>query len=333
MARIFFRMCGATARDGCPCDRCLGLVAKPSPSFDKSLTNQRPKARYLYVHTSISVSQPGLPDRRGRLTIPNIPFSVMNMRTRLHLAPLSASIAVLAAATSLLLPPMGWAGNEVGYVEKFALSADREKVLTELVPGSEDYYFFHALHYQNTRNEAKLAEVLKQWEARFPHENPRRRIILNREALLDYDATPQQTLAYLKDRLNLQFNHQQEARDQKPNLPAALNGERIARAVYEKAALAQDGGLQSFSLAAIEALVRNKTALSTQQHRAALGKLAQPDVANVVEFIAAELRMKDSGGFGAFPIHRALLPEQLDALAKLVPSLATNDTFVYTKIR
>jgi hypothetical protein len=40
--------------------------------------------------------------------------------------------------------------NEVGFIERFALAADREKVLTELVPGTEDYYFFHALHYQNT---------------------------------------------------------------------------------------------------------------------------------------------------------------------------------------
>ena len=36
------------------------------------------------------------------------------------------------------------AENEVGFIERFALAQDREKVLTELVPGTEDYYFFHA---------------------------------------------------------------------------------------------------------------------------------------------------------------------------------------------
>src|SRR5438105_9691077 len=97
--------------------------------------------------------------------------------------------------------PLAWAENEIGFIEKFALAPDREKVLGELVPGSEDYYFFYALHYQNTRNEAKLTDILSQWEKRAPGENARRRIILNREALLDYDATPQQTLAYLKERL------------------------------------------------------------------------------------------------------------------------------------
>ncbi len=247
------------------------------------------------------------------------------MKTRFQSA--AALIAVLT------FPTLSWAENEVGFIEKFALAADREKALSELVPGSEDYYFFHALHYQNTRNEAKLAEILKAWSDRAPNENARRRIILNREALLDYDATPQQTLAYLKERLGVQFNHQQEARDKKPNLPVALDAARVAREVFLKDTLANDPGLQSLSVGAVESLVIAKTPLSQQQHRAALGKLTRPDVVNIVEFIAAELKMKESAGFGQFAIHKALLPEQLDALAKLIPRLATEEAFVFTKLR
>ncbi len=244
-----------------------------------------------------------------------------------HFQSAAALIAVLT------FPSLSWAENEVGFIERFALAADREKALGELVPGSEDYYFFHALHAQNTRNEAKLAEILKAWEERSPNENARRRIILNREALLDYDATPQQTLAYLKERLNVQHNHQQEARDKKPNLPVALDAARVAREVFLKDTLANDPGLQSLSVEAVESLVIAKTPLSQQQHRAALGKLTRPDLANLVEFIAAELQMKESSGFGQFAIHKALLPEQLDALAKLVPRLATEEAFVFTKLR
>ncbi len=247
------------------------------------------------------------------------------MKTRFQSA--AALIAVLT------FPTLSWAENEVGFIEKFALAADREKALSELVPGSEDYYFFHALHYQNTRNEAKLAEILKAWSDRSPNENARRRIILNREALLDYDATPQQTLAYLKERLGVQFNHQQEARDQKPNLPVTLDAGRVAREVFLKDTLANDPGLQSLTVEAVESLVIAKTPLSQQQHRAALGKLTRPDVANLVEFIAAELMMKESAGFGQFAIHKALLPEQLDALAKIIPRLATEEAFVFTKLR
>src|SRR3954468_2383276 len=129
-------------------------------------------------------------------------------------------------ALSLLLAPTlsrpAMADNEIGFIERFALAPDREKVLGELVPGSEDYYFFHALHYQNTRNSAKLADILAQWKKRFPDEVERRRIIENREALLGYDANPQATITYLKERLGIRHDHQQEVRDKKPDLPTTL---------------------------------------------------------------------------------------------------------------
>src|SRR6188474_3512197 len=120
--------------------------------------------------------------------------------------------------TRFLLPLLAAAfvargDNEIGFVEKFALAADREKVLTELVPGTEDYYFYHSLHYQNSKQAAKLTAILDQWRKRFPNSN-RRKVIENREALLAYDADPQRTIAFLKDRLKPQFNHVQEARDQ-----------------------------------------------------------------------------------------------------------------------
>ena len=41
---------------------------------------------------------------------------------------------------------------------------------------------------------------------------------------------------------------------------------------------------------------------------------------------------RESRGFGEFNIHRALLPEQLDALAKLVPGLSTQQAFVFAKL-
>ena len=249
------------------------------------------------------------------------------MNTRTYLP------AALAALSSIILPALSWGDNEVGYIEKFALSAEREKVLGELVPGSEDYYYFHALHYQNTRNAAKLAEILKLWEERFPNENARRRIIMNREALLAYDAAPQQTLRYLQERLGVAHNHQQEVRDRKPNLPTKIENARLAREVFEKDALRWDNGLEGLSQEALEDFVQRQVPLSTHNRRSLLSKLARPDASGLVELILTELRSENNSGFGAFAIHRALLPEQLDALVKAMPSLATNEAFVYTRLR
>jgi len=249
------------------------------------------------------------------------------MNTRTYLP------AALAALTAIVLPELSWAANEVGFIERFALAGDREKALAELVPGSEDYYFFHALHYQNTRNAAKLADILAQWRKRSPDENARRRMIENREALLDYEATPQKTLAYLKERLGVTFNHQRVVRDQKPELPTALDPKNIAREVFERDALANDGGLESFSQGALEQLVRNKVKLTDQQRRALLNKLNRPDVPGLVELIIAELKSEDSPGFGGLAVSEHLLPEQLDALAKAVPALATEDEFIDVKLK
>ena len=241
--------------------------------------------------------------------------------------------AAIALVTTLVLPVCSWAENEIGFIEKFALAPDRAKVLGELVPGTEDYYFFHALHFQNTRDAAKLADVLDQWGKRFPGESAQRRTILNREALLAYDATPQQTLAYLRERLGLQFNHQQEVRDKKPDLPTTLDPKRVTRDIFERDSLANDRGLGSFTEEALEALVKNGAQLDLQQRRALLSRLARPDVPGIVELVALDLKTQESRGFGEFNIHRALLPAQLDALAKMIPGLSTQQAFVFAKLR
>ena len=200
------------------------------------------------------------------------------------------------------------------------------------MPGSEDFYYYHALHYQNTRDAAKFEDVMKQWKKRYPR-SERRRVIENREALIGYENNPQKTLAWLRERLNLQFNHVQEARDKKPNLPSSLDPKRVAREVFEKDALVHDGYLGSVSQEALEELVKRQVPLDEQRRRALLSKIQRPDVPNLVELIAADLKSRESRGFGEFAIHRALLPNQLDALVKAVPSLASSEPFVYTRLR
>ncbi|HEY2572677.1 MAG TPA: hypothetical protein VGH65_01370, partial [Verrucomicrobiaceae bacterium] len=223
------------------------------------------------------------------------------------------------------------ADNEIGFIEKFALAPDRAKVLQELPPGTEEFYFYHALHFQNTRNAAELKRILDEWRRAFPSSSVRD-IIDNREALLAYDADPQRTLVFLKDKLHLEFNHQQEVRDRKPDLPSALEAGRISRDVFLRQALKRDdlGGLSEREL---ERLVRDKTPLRAEQARALLSRLTQPDVSGLVEFIAADMKRPNGAEFGAYAIHQKLLPEQLDQLARLLPRIGNEPKFVRARIR
>ncbi|CAN5688056.1 hypothetical protein BH11VER1_BH11VER1_33680 [soil metagenome] len=238
-------------------------------------------------------------------------------------------LLALAALTSSL--PLR-AENEIGFIEKFALASDRTKVLGELVPGTDEYYFFHALHYQNTRDAAKFSDIMAQWKKRIPSSS-KREIIDNREALLSYDADPQKTLQYLRNKLGVSFNHVQEVRDQKPNLPTTLDPALIARSVFEASALNNVGDLSGSSDAELVSLVRRKVALTDQQRRALLSRIQRPDVPNLVDLIILDLQTQESRGFGEFAIHRALLPEQLEALVTAIPALAVSETFVRTKMR
>src|SRR5437868_2487065 len=102
----------------------------------------------------------------------------MNTRRRSFVLPFIFALAALPVFAQDRSPE-----DQVGFVEKFALAKDREAVLSQLIPGSEEFYFYNALHFQNTRQKAKLTAILDQWGKRFPS-SAQREMIENREALL-----------------------------------------------------------------------------------------------------------------------------------------------------
>ena len=233
-------------------------------------------------------------------------------------------------AFALLLPLAAFAENEIGFIERFALAADREKALGELVPGSEEYYFFHALHYQNVRDTAKLNNLLNEWRQRTPDENEARRVILNREAILNYEKEPLVTLKYLIERLGIRHDHQRQVPDAKPDLPTSLDPAKISREVFLRDTLNNDRGLQSLSQDALASLIRDQVPLTPDQRRAVLQKLQRPDVPNLVAALNADFKTEPFIGFGDLPIHRQLLISQLD---ELKAEHGSSTSFIYTYLR
>lgn len=226
---------------------------------------------------------------------------------------------------------LGRAANEPGFVEAFVLADNREQALARLVPGTEEHYFFHALHWQNTGAARKLAEVLEAWGKRFP-ESPLRREILNREALMAHAQDPQRTLAYLREQLGPRLDHVQVLPDRPPDLPSALDEARVAREVYLARVLASDD-LAGASEEVLESLVREKRSLRPSQRRALLRRMRWPSVPGLVEWIAEDLKAEGSRGFGELGVHRMLLPGQLDRLRELVPGVATQAAYVHERLR
>src|SRR5262245_38667728 len=116
--------------------------------------------------------------------------------------------------------------GDVGFIEAFALAKDRSVSLRQLIPGTEDYYYYHALHYQSTEQHEKVEELTRPWLERFG-QTARLTEIQTRHALLTYDRNPEKSLSYLRNRLGLRFEHQKETPGTPPNLPTALDPKLI----------------------------------------------------------------------------------------------------------
>lgn len=218
------------------------------------------------------------------------------------------------------------AEGEIGFIEDFALAPDRGKALEKLIPGTEDDYYYSALHAQNSGRLAEVDELLKPWIKQFGR-TPRVIEIENRQALLRYDEQPRETLDYLRRRLGLQFNHRKDEAARNAELSTQLDPGLISDETLRARALQwHQGTLQGFETRALESLVHAD--LDARRRRDLLRRLTRPDVENLVQLIVADLKERDSGSFGYLPIHNALLQSQLDELARLMPAVADQANYV-----
>ena len=235
---------------------------------------------------------------------------------------------LVSLAWAILLASTVRAG-EVGYVEDFALAKDRAASLRQLIPGTEDYYYYHCLHFLNTEQFEKVEEFTRLWLQRFG-QTPRLTEIQTRYALLTYERNPERTLTYLRNHLNLQFNQQRTVLGAAPNLPTALDSKLIARSTLRAYSFARWQNLDNFTDSALDWLAGED--LNWERRRNLLQRLARPDLANLPKLIASDLQAQHPQPFGTFTIHRQLTLAQLGELLHLRPELLNQVAFMNTWI-
>ena len=217
------------------------------------------------------------------------------------------------------------AGREITYLEDFALAADREAALQRLIPGTEDYYYFHCIHLQNTEQFEQADRMLKAWIKKHKR-TPRVREILNRQALLTYASSPRESLEHIRQQLGIRFNHQRERLDQKPDLPTSLDPDVVSRSALLQRALKRHKDLKGFEDAALEWLMDEE--LDHVRLRHLLQRLQRPDHPGLVSLIIQDLRHKPLPKFGSYAIHKQLLPSQLEECLQREASLLNQLSFV-----
>ncbi|MHC4887819.1 MAG: hypothetical protein ACYTGH_22285, partial [Planctomycetota bacterium] len=107
---------------------------------------------------------------------------------------------------------------DLEFAEAFAVPETRAAALKTLIPGTEDYYYYHCLQAQHEKKPEAVPPLLKLWIKRYGH-TPRVAEIRNRQALLGYDQDHAKTLAFLRWRLGLHFNHQKRILNPKTHYP------------------------------------------------------------------------------------------------------------------
>ena len=216
-------------------------------------------------------------------------------------------------------------GQEIQFVEEFAIADDREAVLDQLIPGTQEYYFFMCLHYQNTGQLDKVEELLEPWIKRFGR-SAQVQQIQNRQALLSYDENPKASLEYIQNELNLTFDHQREIPEADKNLPSKLDPKLIDVENLISDNLLVQSDTSMFEDAALP-LIGDQTQTHTRLAHL-LSRVRWPDFPNLVDLIAEELAHKSSRGFGAIDIHNRLTLEQLQELWEKVPRLRNDSRVV-----
>jgi hypothetical protein len=216
--------------------------------------------------------------------------------------------------------------SQIGFIEDFSLAENRLTPLEQLIPGTEDYYYYHCLHYLNVGFFDKCEKYLKLWIKRYGRTDEVREIE-HRIALLDYKNNPGKSLEYLRRNLNIYFNHEKEIKDRKPNRPTRLNPDWISRkTLMEKTFRYHSQTVNGFEDSAFEWLIKER--LSGDRLRHLLKKLDYPYYPDLAKLICKDLRHEHSRDFGSLSIHKKLLLSQLNECLQIMPDLLNQTKFI-----
>ncbi|MBF0502442.1 MAG: hypothetical protein HQM09_20055 [Candidatus Riflebacteria bacterium] len=229
----------------------------------------------------------------------------------------------------LLVMPMRGRANELGFIETFSLAEDRTGPLKQLIPGTEDYFWYYCQYYQQNGDAQKYSETLQQWVKRYGNTS-RVNEMRNRQALLEYGQNPAGTIEWIKRQLGLQFNHQKQLLKPESHAPSKLDQMLISRETLTRRAFQEYSNLEGFEDSALEFLVNAN--LNPDQRRDFLRRLVRSDYPGIAKMVVDDLKHEYSGPFGSLSIHNRLLVPQLEECAKLMPSLLNETNFIQAYI-
>ncbi|WP_164101567.1 hypothetical protein [Candidatus Laterigemmans baculatus] len=246
---------------------------------------------------------------------------------------LSLTLLALAALAS----PRAAVAEPIGWIERYALAPDRSAVLAELIPGSEEYFFFHALHYQVTGELERAEAILSDWEkarqeGHVSGQPQDIQAIRDRQRLLTYGASPERTIEYLKNRLNIRHNHAAPPAAGERRWPERLDTAQleIDRVIDEAVRHSQELTPLGLSRLADRLLAGQGNAPVDLEWLTQ--KIDGPWYPRLADLVIAELKARTqtpfAPEFGDRAAHAHLTLDELQRVAREVPQVAHHDRLV-----
>ena len=211
------------------------------------------------------------------------------------------------------------------FLEDFSLG-DRQEALKKLIPGTNDYYFYHCLDAQHRADKQRFDALIKDWVKQIRHASQRDALLL-RQAIIDYDSDPQASITTLCTTLGIHFHHRPPNSQNQQHIPHSLDQALISAQAFAAQAQRHDryasNGYEADYLPFIDA-----RAFPISRLRDYLRRLPYPQAPGLVDGLVKELADRHSRGFGSLPIHEKLLLGQLQELQRRRPALAADDRFI-----
>jgi hypothetical protein len=214
-------------------------------------------------------------------------------------------------------------------LEALAWGDDRADALDQLIPGTEDYYYYHCLHHQQAGELDEVDKLLVTWEERHG-ETTRYEHIRCRQALSSYERSPDKTLEFLRDALHTDHSHQREVEGEQTAYPSALDQSHISRDALRDRAFSNHSGLHGFSESALVWLADSE--LDASRRSGLLERLQRPDYPRLVDHILADLDRTKDASFSVLSVVGTLTLDQLEELARRRPSLLNNEQYVNIRL-
>jgi hypothetical protein len=217
----------------------------------------------------------------------------------------------------------------LGFLERFALSDQREQILAELIPNTNEFFYYSVLHSQNEARVQQARALLVEWIAKFGINNLTQRME-TRQAILEFSSNPNAAAEFLQNQFRIETSHPAPKRNEAAELPSKLDPKlHIWKEILQNTVKQQ--GIDSIDDSVLADVLADVPDID--QLRKWFSRSHRIDSPKLIDRMVEELTTIHSQGFGWAPIHRELTLDQLQELQKRIPSLDQNSNFVLEVLR